>query len=371
MSTFSGIGRASGSWRNNPASGPRRGALPALCVTIILALSGVCEQAIGMDQDSDLAKWGAFLQQTTPVKRLVYSEPSHISVNGAPLEGTLTYECAFQDETFYWRNLTNFPGHPKHHPFEGMVVGLCPGRDAGQYWCIQWLEPQGVVSIAPRQVPRRIETVSNAETYGPYAERDMFPVRSLGLIGLAPKSFVWIDDRHFKARVYSTKWPLDTATAELTGEVVRLDENSRPLVLKLTCPEYFKRPPSTYIARYTYADLEPRWFPSEITTSAPDGRNAFTLKILAVELGRADLPPDGYTPGMFLPETAEPEFFFVSNGVQHVFTPAGPVATPRPKPPQVSPLRLAVLGALVAVISTYFLVRLYVRRRRAGADLSK
>jgi hypothetical protein len=344
-----------------------------LCVTIILALSGVCEQAIGVDQDSDLAKWGAFLQQTTPVKRLVYSEPAHVTVRGTPLKATLTYDCAFQDKTFYWRNLTNFPGNPKHYSMARMVVGLSPGEDGGQYWCIEWLEPQGKVCIAPRQVPRRSETVSDAETWGAIAERDMGNVRSLGLIGLVPKSFVWIDDRHFKARVYSTKWPLDTATAELTGEIDRVDENSRPLVLKVTCPEYLKRPPSTYIARYTYADLEPRWFPSQITTSEPDGGKVSTLKILAVELGRADLPPDGYTPGMFLPnsKTAQPEIFFVTNGVQHVFTPAGPVAIPVPKPRQVSPFGLAVLGALAAAIGLHFLVRLYVRRRRAGADLSK
>ncbi len=335
-----------------------RSALHIWWIFIVLGLSACFEHAFGMDQQSNIGKWGEFLRQTSAVKRLVYSRPSSFYQNGKLLKGRLTFDLAMQDQTFYWRNLTNFPGHPKNYPMARMVVGLSPRTEAdelwsegNQYWCIEWRRPQGLVSIAPRQVPPGKEKVSDAETWGPLAERDLANVRSFGMIGLVPKSFAWIDERHFKARVFSREWPVDTATPELTGEIARLDESSRPVVLNVTCQEYLRTPPHQMRVLYTYADREPRWFPSEITTSAPDGRDESTMKILSVELGEADLPPQGYTPSMFLPDfktSAQPMIYFVSNGVQHVLTPTGPVAIHRQEPPRVSRVGVAVLGGTFA-----------------------
>ncbi len=273
-----------------------------------------------------------YLVEMPPIKRLIYSESAeNVSFKGKPLEGILTYDLAVKGNTFFRRNLTNYPGHPKNYSHGGGIIGLTLTNQ--MYWYLRWSTPGGHVSAAPKEVPLK-ENINPASSMGPSTEFRVGGIRTLGLIAAVPGSIKWIDDKTFTMKRLPWEdngWQI-IEERPLKGHVISRDKHGRPT--RIICRE-----PDADISKdiskilsgqggvyYEYGSREPRWFPTKIMVVAPLGFATYRQSkiIHSVDFSYFDPGPNGFTPSQFLKDQKLPPIVLVqSNGVNYILNDRG------------------------------------------------
>lgn len=311
-----------------------RSAFPILALSFFLSRG--CNESL-----ADASKMGVreFLASPPAFTRMVFArDAASMLVNGKPASGHLYYEAAWQEETFFVRHITNAPLQPRNAVSWGQIVGKTASELA---WEVNWMLPQGVVMSAPaKEMDSQSVSMGAKHAYDGLLLLNKF--RGLGMWLLQPGSLSWLDDTRFEATatIPSTVKPEDPRTGKLTGRIVAVDDQKRPLRIDFSTSLNLGIKNMKMAVEFDYnkpvgeTDLPSRFvlireFDVPGIFGAHQAERETNL-IEHVELGRFIGDQEGYTPGMFLPistNSARPLVSFATNGFNFQVTDRGLIPT--------------------------------------------
>ena len=266
-------------------------------------------------QDKSLFK--QFLKDPYPVRSVRFMKPGKdVLVDGKPLSGYIAFEGAIQDGTFYLRHDADAPGQPEEYVSKGNVSGL---STKGIYWTLKDGAASGEggsVNVTPDAVEDH-----DAMTEGKFnAKNGLMSLRTAcryGLFLLVPESLAW-DGERFKARYFTPKWPHQTNTIPVTGEVLGYTNNVPTAIRMESSSPSWEVDATVLHYKYDFS-ITNRFYPVRIRSEAVIGNGrripGFSVDIPKIEFGKADLSNGGYQPKDFLPSntTTPPDLYISSN----------------------------------------------------------
>jgi len=316
---------------------------------------------------TDHDRFREFLAGKLPVKKAIFVRPSQYFKTGdKEVSHPVWFEAGWQFDTYYVKTLNE---QSRLKIGEHGIAGIISGKSRTHYW-------ESQERVKDRFLTRLSSVADGAQGGEPYRN---------AIAGLAQmKSFLNLGVQHMDPASLSLQ-PDDTFIARsaqygaIAGRIVDIG-SPKPRRLEYTVAS---QPDNLYIVEYRYKNDSgkvPPNLPTEIVASvkADNAVRIFaTNRIVLLELGPADLGPNGYVPAMFQPSSGENRLFtplLYSNNVPHTLTSKDefvpfhpPMAPDLQRARRWSSVIIVGSGALTAVVLGGF----YAARRKQQTKTNK